>query len=105
VLAPDVAFVRADRLPAEEEADRFARLAPDLAVEIISPSDTGPEVDEKVGLYLGAGVPLVWVVDPRRKTVRVWKGDGTDRLLSEDDELDGGEVLPGFRILVSRLFA
>jgi Uma2 family endonuclease len=105
VLAPDVAFVRTDRLPAEEEADRFARLAPDLAVEVVSPSDTGPEVDEKVGLYLGAGVPLVWVVDPRRQTVRVWKADGTDRLLTADHELDGGAVLPGLRVPIARLFA
>ena len=104
VLAPDVAFVRAERVPPDEEIDRFARLAPNLAVEILSPSDTGPEIEEKVQLYLAAGVPLVWVADPRRRTMRVPKADGTDRLLTAADELDGGPVLPDFRVRVARLF-
>lgn len=105
VLAPDVAFVRTDRLPPEDQWDRFARLAPDLVVEVVSPSETAPEVEEKVGLYLAAGVPLVLVVGPRRRTVRVRTADGGDRLLTEADELDGGAVLPGFRVPVARLFA
>jgi Uma2 family endonuclease len=105
VLAPDVAFVRTERLPPEDQWDRFARLAPDLVMEIVSPSDTRADVEEKVGLYLAAGVPLVLVVDPRRRTVRVRTPDGGDRLLTETDELDGGTVLPGFRVPVARIFA
>lgn len=104
VLAPDIAFVRADRLPPEAEQERFLRLAPDLAVEIVSPSDTGPSVEDKVAAYFEAGVRMVWLMEPRRRTVRVRKPDGTDRLLSEDDELDGDDVLPGFRIRVRKLF-
>ncbi len=105
VLAPDVAFVRADRVPPEEVIDRFARLAPDLAAEILSPSDTKAEIEEKVQAYLDAGVPLVWVVDPQRRTIRVRPADGRERLLTEADELDGGKVLPGFRMPVARLFS
>ena len=104
VLAPDIAFVRTDRLPPGEEEVRFLRMAPDLAVEIVSPSDTGPTVDDKVEAYFAAGVEMVWVLDPRRRTLRVRQPDGTDRLLREDDELDGGDVLPGFRIRVGKLF-
>ena len=102
LLGPDVAFVRADRLPPDE--DRYPDLAPDLAVEILSPSNTGPDVEDKIREYLAAGVPLIWLVDPRRRTVRVRAADGTDHLLTEADELDGGDVLPGFRLPVARLF-
>ena len=78
---------------------------PDLVVEVLSPSDTPAEVEEKVRIYLAVGVPLVLLVDPRRRTVRVRKPDGTDRLLTEADELTGEEVLPDFRLPVARLFA
>jgi len=105
VLAPDVAFVRTDRLPPEDQWHRFARLAPDLVMEVVSPSETRAEAEEKVDLYLAAGVPLVLVVDPRRRTVRVRTPDGSDRLLTEADELDGGAVLQGFQVPVARLFA
>ena len=102
LLAPDVSFVRADRLPDEEGS--FPDLAPDLAIEVGSPGDTRPEVEEKVREYLAGGVLLVWVFDPVRRTVRVRGADGTDRVLTEDGELDGGDVLPGFRVRVSTLF-
>ena len=102
LLGPDVAFVRADRLPPDE--DQYPDLAPDLAVEVLSPSNTGPDVEDKIREYLAAGVPLIWLLDPRRRTVRVRAADGTDRLLNEADALDGGDVLPGFRLPVARLF-
>ena len=103
LIAPDLAFVSRERVPAAE--DEYPRLAPDLVVEVISPSETGPSIEEKVALYLEAGVRLVWALDPRRRTVRVRKPDGTDRLLTETDELDGEDVLPGFRLPVVRLFS
>lgn len=103
LLGPDLAFVRADRVP-ENEAE-YPRLAPDLVVEVISPSETGPSVEEKTEIYLQAGVRLVWALDPKRRTLRVRRPDGTDRLLGEDDEVDGEDVLPGFRLPVARLFA
>lgn len=104
VLAPDVAFVRKDRLPPEGEREGFARLAPDLAVEVLSPSDTVAKIEQKIDTYLAGGVRLVWALDPRRRTVRVRGADGADRLLTEDDELDGEDVLPGFRSRVGKLF-
>lgn len=103
LLAPDLAFVRADRVPADEGA--YPELAPDLAIEVISRSQRGPSIDEKIGLYLAAGTRLVGAVDPATRSVRVCRPDGSDRLLSDRDILTGDDVLPGFRIAVERLFA
>src|SRR6185436_868010 len=94
VRAPDVAFVQRDRIPASQRG--FAALAPDLAVEVLSPDDRPGEVLEKVGDWLKAGVKLVWVVDPVRLLARVYRADGTESLLAADDALDGEDVLPGF---------
>ncbi len=104
VRVPDVAFVRADRLPPEADQEGFLRLAPDLAVEVISPTDRMADVMAKVMMYLDAGVRLVWVADPRSRTATVYAADRTGRLLSANDQLDGGDVLPGFRVRVSDLF-
>lgn len=104
VLAPDVAFVRKERLPPVEEREGFAQLAPDLAVEVLSPHDTSTAIEEKVNAYLAGGVRLVWVLNPRRRTAWVRGADGTDRMLTADEELDGGDVLPGFRVRVGTLF-
>jgi Uma2 family endonuclease len=104
LLAPDVAFVRAERLQADEEQSGFLELAPDLVVEIVSPSDRSNDVSDKVMEYLQAGVGLVWVVEPRRKLVNVYLPDHTSRILSGEDELDGGDVLPGFRLALSEIF-
>jgi Uma2 family endonuclease len=103
LLEPDLAFVNRDRVPADEDA--YPELAPDLVVEVASPSQSGPSIDEKIALYLAAGVRLIWVVDPARRAVHVYRTDGTDHLLSERDVLDGEDVLPGFQVLVDRLFA
>jgi len=103
LLGPDLAFFRAERVPANE--DEYPRLAPDLVVEVISPSETGPSVEEKTAIYLEAGVRLVWALDVRRQTLRVPKPDGTDRLLVEGDEVNGEDVLPGFRAVVDDFFA
>lgn len=104
VLAPDIVFVRADRLPPREERQGFLDLAPDLAVEILSPSDRAVDVNAKVVIYLEAGVRLVWIVDPRRHTVTAYAADRTARVLVEGDDLDGGEALPGFRLPLTELF-
>lgn len=103
LLAPDVAFVRQDRIPPEEEQNRFARLAPDLAVEVLSPSDQLGNAMTKVGLYLQAGVRMVWLVDPAKRSILVFGGDDTTLTLGEDDTLDGGEILPGFVMRVADL--
>jgi|HubBroStandDraft_3_1064219.scaffolds.fasta_scaffold06826_3 Uma2 family endonuclease len=105
VLCPDLAFVRKGRLPAGGLGWRFAEVAPDLAVEVLSPNDRAAEVREKVGAYLRLGVSAVWVIDPVERTVRIYIREGRDVLLGERDDLDGGEVLPGFRYPAAALFA
>ena len=102
VRAPDAAFVRADRL--DFDRTRFAPFAPDLAVEVVSPSNTLSEIQEKVLDYLDAGTRLAWVVDPGTRTVTAWRSREEIRLVGEDGVLDGGDVLPGLRIPVSTLF-
>ena len=95
VRAPDVAFISNARLP-DPPPQGFAELAPDLAVEVLSPDDSPGEVLEKVADWLLAGVRLVWVVDPRRRTARVYRADGTESFLGPGDSLLGEDVLPGF---------
>ena len=95
VRAPDVAFVRNERIP-DPLPRGYARFAPDLVVEVLSPDDRPGEMLEKVADWLGAGTRLVWVIDPERRTGRVHRPDGTVMLLNELDALDGEDVLPGF---------
>ena len=104
VRKPDVSFVAVGRLPDEEPAVAYDRLAPDLAVEVISPGDTVQELDEKVEEYLTAGVRLVWVINPELQIVRVHKPDGTVVILRINDELDASEIVPRFRCSVSAMF-
>jgi len=103
--APDAAFVRAERLPAGRPSAGFERLAPDLAVEVVSPGDQPAEVAAKVADYLAAGVRLVWVLQPRPRTVTVHTPRQAPRVLAAGDELDGGDVLPEFQVAVAELFA
>ncbi|MGH7550482.1 MAG: Uma2 family endonuclease [Gemmatimonadota bacterium] len=102
VRAPDVAFVAGDRLTFDTE--RFAPLAPDLAVEIVSPSNTVSEIYEKAMNYLQAGTRLVWVVEPRSRSVTVYRSPADIRLLTGEASIDGEDVLPGFRLSLSALF-
>ena len=104
VRRPDVSFVRADRLPAEGVGPGFLKLAPDLVVEVISPSETASELEEKLDDYRTCGTPLIWVVDPVRRTVMVVASDAPPRWVREDERLDGGAVLPGFNCAVAELF-
>lgn len=103
VRAPDAAFVSSARIPSDPKG--FARLAPDLAVEVVSPSNTWPEVQAKVFDYLDAGTRLVWVLEPRQRRIRVFRSREDVTILGEDDVLDGGDVLPGFRAPVRELFS
>jgi Uma2 family endonuclease len=105
VRKPDLAFVATGRLPGERSPDGFIRLAPDLAVEVVSPNDLVSEVDSKVIEYLGAGVRLVWVVNPTVKTILVRRADGSAAVLTESDTLSGEAVVPGFACRVGELFA
>lgn len=104
VRAPDVAFVRAERLAQAGHVRGYWPGAPDLAVEVISPHDLYTEVDEKVAEWLEYGTQLVLVVNPRRHTVAVHRPGQPVRVLTEADVLDGEEVVPGWSIPVRELF-
>lgn len=105
VRAPDIAFVRRDRIPASGRPVGFWPGAPDVAVEVLSPGDTVFEVDQKVAAWLTAGATAVWVVNPQRRTVTVHRATGAPRTLSEQDTLDGEDIVPGFRLSVADVFA
>ena len=104
VRAADIAFVRRERIPEAGIPKNFWELAPDLVAEVLSPGDTYSEVEEKVEDWLNAGVRAVWVVDSKRRAVTVYRSTTDVTRLSESDELDGGEVVPGFRCRVSEIF-
>jgi Uma2 family endonuclease len=105
VRRPDASFIRLERMPfAQALEEGHILIAPDLAVEVLSPNDLAYEVDAKVQEYLNAGVHLVWVINPATRTVRVHRATGPGTILREDDELTGEDVLPGFRCRVAELF-
>jgi Uma2 family endonuclease len=104
VRGPDVFYVRADRIPTTGVPESFWEIAPDLAVEVVSPGEGAQEVREKVRDYLGAGAPLVWEVYPRTREVVVHTLDGLARTYGDGDRLEGFEALPGFVCAVAELF-
>lgn len=105
VRAPDLAFIATEKLPATGIPRRgYWPGAPDLAVEVLSPDDSACEVEEKVADYFEAGTRMVWVVNPRRRTVTVYRSPQTSTILSATDELDGQEVVPGFRCRIADIF-
>lgn len=109
VRKPDVSFIQSERLPGGHLPTGHCPIPPDLAVEVISPGDLAYEVEEKVAEYLQAGVPVVWVVNPPTRTVRIHRPRSAARgpiaELSGDDTLTGEDVLPGFSCKVSEFFA
>lgn len=104
VLAPDVAFIRRERQRLGDTA-RYIPVAPDLAVEVISPSDRLTQVHEKALEWLAHGVRMVIVVNPRNRTVQVYSSPTDIVTLTEADTLDGGDVVPGWRMAVADIFA
>ena len=104
VRAPDVSFVAAERLPAAVPAG-YLHLAPDLAVEVVSPGDTVSELGRKVEEYMRAGVREVWIVEPSNRTVTVHTLGRGVTVLRESDALEGGDVVTGFRFPVADRFA
>ena len=104
VRIPDVSFTRLDRIPGGKPAKGHGRVAPDLAVEVISPNDKAAKVFGKIRDFLDAGVPMIWAVNPGTRDVLVLRADGTATLLKVGDTLDGGAVLPGFSCPVAALF-
>ncbi|MBI4632187.1 MAG: Uma2 family endonuclease [Chloroflexi bacterium] len=103
VRAPDAAFVSKDRLPTDKPKS-YADLAPDLVVEVVSPSDDPDEVQEKIEDYLDAGVKAVWVVYPKTQSVTVYHSLNDVHVLRINDVLTAEHILPGFSLPVSQVF-
>jgi Uma2 family endonuclease len=103
VRAPDVAFVRTERIPSVEPKGYYQG-APDLAVEVVSPGDRASDVLAKAQEWLAAGCRAVWVVDPKTSTVSVHRSPREITVLHQGDLLEGGEVLPGFSLPVGDIF-
>ncbi|MDE0205396.1 MAG: Uma2 family endonuclease [Candidatus Tectomicrobia bacterium] len=104
VRAPDVAFVAAGRIPSSGVPAGYMRLAPDLVVEVVSPSDTASDLESKVFAWLDAGCRLVWVVYPAARSVTIFRSRHDVRALSEEDTLDGSPVFDAFNLEVRELF-
>ena len=104
VSAPDVAFVRADRIPAGGVPPGFWPGAPDLAIEVVSPSDRIADVVEKVQEYLAFGARLVWVVDPEAHKAIVFRRDAPPEVVGPDGELHGEDVVPGFVLRLAEVW-
>ncbi|MEO6810196.1 MAG: Uma2 family endonuclease [Isosphaeraceae bacterium] len=104
VRRPDVSFIRQSRMTVAQLADGFVSIAPDLAVEVVSPNDLVYKLAEKIQEYLDAGVPLIWIIYPSTRSVHVHRSDGTIALVRAGQDLDGETVLPGFRCRVADLF-
>ena len=101
VRKPDVSFIRFQRLAlAQATTEGHCPVAPDLAIEVISPNDTAYEIDDKVREFLDAGGPLVWVVNPEQRTVEIHRASGPGAILRENDEISGEDVIPRFRCRV-----
>jgi Uma2 family endonuclease len=106
VRLPDVSFVSWDKLPNRElPAEPIANLVPDLAVEVLSESNTPREMENKRREYFRGGARLVWEIDPKTQSARVYTDPDTFQEISPDGGLDGGDVLPGFVLPLKRLFA
>ena len=104
VRKPDVSFIARGRLPDETLPRGHCRTAPDLAVEVVLPNDLYLEVDQKVHEYLAAGVRLMWVVNPDNRTLRIHRPTGSPPDLTENDQVTGEDVLPGFSCPVVDFF-
>jgi Uma2 family endonuclease len=106
VRIPDVSFISWDRLPGREvPRDAISSVVPDLALEVISRSNTGKEMDTKLSEYFTAGVKLVWYVYPEKREIHVFASPNECRILTVSDKIDGGNILPGFTADVKAIFA
>lgn len=104
IRGPDISFLAKARLPELGDGSRFIEGAPDLAIEILSPSNSPSEIHAKVADYLAAGSSLVWVVDPQTRTVTVYRTLLSPRRVESHETLEGDEIVPGLSIPVSAIF-
>lgn len=101
---PDIAFVSAARMPAEGEPDGAWEIAPDLAIEVISPNDVYDKVEGKLWDYFAAGVKQVWLVSLSKRTITVYRSPVEPMVFTEDQDLVSEDLLPGFRCRLSEIF-
>ncbi|MBI4771636.1 MAG: Uma2 family endonuclease [Chloroflexi bacterium] len=104
VRAPDCAFISQARIAEHGLPEEYFPGAPDLAVEVVSPDDRYSEVEKKVKMWFEAGARRVWVLNPLQRTASDYTAPRRSRILREEDELEGGDVVPGFRCRVAELF-
>ena len=104
IRKPDVSFIAAGRLSNEHYLAGHTPIAPDLAVEVVSPNDNAAELNDKIEDYLAAGVRLIWIVWPKTKSVMTYHQGVSGQRLKATDKLSGEDVLPGFECLVADLF-
>jgi len=104
IVGADIGFVGKENLAKFGVPESFFPTAPDLAVEVVSPGNSSEEISTKVEDYLSSGSRLVWIVYPKRKVVVVYRTNNTVSFLHETDELDGEDVLPGFRCSLAKIF-
>ena len=104
IRIPDISFIATAHIPEGGFRSSSIRGAPDLAVEVVSPTDKASELAVKTADYLAAGTQQVWVVEPNTRTVAVYRPGGAARVYSVDDTLDGGDLLPGLALPVGDLF-
>lgn len=103
-VGTDVVYVSAELAAQQTDQSTLIDGVPVLVVEILSPNDTQDEIGEKIETYLEAGVRLVWIIDPRFRTVAIYRPGARPRMVNEDEELAGDPELPGFRVSVAQLF-
>jgi Uma2 family endonuclease len=104
VVAPDLAFVQTHRIPIGYDFESFFPGPPDLAVEVVSPSDSQAEVFRKLARYAAANCPVVWIIYPAQRAVTVHELGEPPKTFQEGEVLTGGEILPGFELAVSEIF-
>jgi Uma2 family endonuclease len=104
VRAPDIAFVRHERVPSSGVPEAFWPGPPDLAVEVLSPTDTVYEIEEKVADWLSAGTQMVWILNPKRRIIHVQRPHAEVQTLTANDILDGQDIVPGLRCNAADIF-
>lgn len=103
LLAPDVAIVTNERLRSPEDQPGYVPVSPDFVVDIVAPSDRRGQIDRKIQKYLDAGVRLLWLVDPRYRRMTVYRAGREPTVLTDDDTLDGYDVLPGLSVPIASI--
>lgn len=102
--SPDVSFVRSENLPGGKSPAGFGKMIPDLVIEVLSPGDVPRDVADKIGDYLGAGVPVVWLADPASESVTVYRSLTETAVFHSEQSLSAEPVLPGFTCRVAAIF-